>query len=36
MQKQLEAEERLKVLAEETVEKDGSACHDLSLTSCNV
>ena len=36
MQKRLEAEERLKVLAEETVEKQSTACHDLSLNSCNV
>ena len=36
MQKRLEAEKRLKVLAQETVEKHSSAVHELSLNSCNV
>lgn len=36
MQKRLEAEKRIKVLAQETVEKHSSAGHELSLNSCNV
>ena len=36
MQKRLEAEKCLKVLAQKTVEKHSSAGHKLSLNSCNV
>ena len=36
MQKRLEAEKHLKLLAQETVEKHSSTGHELSLNSCNV